>query len=283
MRQATRFLASAALAAMAALSSARVQADTGLKALDTADQSKGWQAVGRLNLGNIGFCTATLIAPDKVLTAAHCLYDKATGKRFPVAKMQFLADWRMGRAAAYRNVERAITLPDYAYSSDNKLARVRHDLALIELARPIRLPSIRPFPIGAELRPGETLGVVSYAEGRAQAPSLQQSCHVLGRDSGFFVMSCDIDFGSSGAPVFAIRHGQVQIVSVISAKAMADGRHVSLGVDIAGQVKALMARLDAIDQGSVLQAAGSDVPAGSGRPRVLQLGGTSGGAKFLRP
>jgi V8-like Glu-specific endopeptidase len=277
MRRAVMILAIAALAASASLAAAPARADSGLTALDTADQSKGWQAVGRLDLGTAGFCTATLIAPDKVLTAAHCLYDKHSGKRFPVSGMQFLADWRLGRAAAYRSVKRAITLPDYVYASRDKLARVRRDLALIELARPIRLPSIRPFPIGAELRPGEAVGVVSYAQGRAQAPSLQQSCQVLGRQTGFFVLSCDIDFGSSGAPVFAIRHGQVQIVSVISAKALANGRHVSLGVDIAGQVKALETRLDAIEKGSVVQAEGRD------RPTVLRLGGSSGGAKFLRP
>lgn len=253
------------------------RADSGLTALDTADQSKGWQAVGRLNIGTDGFCTATLIAPDRVLTAAHCLYDKATGRRIPVTRMQFLADWRMGRAAAYRDIKRAVILPDYVYASADKLGRVRHDLALIELARPIRLPSIRPFAVGAELQPGETVGVVSYAEGRAQAPSLQRSCQVLERDTGFFVMSCDIDFGSSGAPVFTIRNGRAQVVAVVSAKALANGRRVSLGVDVAGQVHALEARLQAIESGTVAQAAGVD------EPQMLRPGENDTGAKFLRP
>ena len=34
-----------------------------------------WSAIGRLTTAN-GFCTATLVAANLVLTSAHCLYDK---------------------------------------------------------------------------------------------------------------------------------------------------------------------------------------------------------------
>lgn len=271
-----RVLAKAVVALWAAIA-AQAQADTGLKALATGDQSRGWEAVGRLNLGEDGFCTATLIAPDVVLTAAHCLYDKANGKRFPIAKMQFLADWRMGRAAAYRGVKRAVMSPDYVYSSQDKLARISHDIALLQLDQPIRLPSIQPFEIGERAEPGEAVGVVSYAQDRAEAPSLQQTCHVMGERPGFFVLSCDIDFGSSGAPVFEIRDGVARIVSVISAKADADGHQVALGVDAVGQVAALEARLENVQNGTVEQASGN------AQPQVLRLGGGAGGAKFIKP
>lgn len=268
-----RRVLSAVAAVWLVLAAGPAAADTALKALATGDQSRGWEAVGRLNLGDAGFCTATLIAPDVVLTAAHCLYDKTTAQRFPIGKLQFLADWRMGRAAAYRGVKRVVISPDYVYSSGDKLARVSHDLALVELDQPIRLPSIRPFDVGSGTVPGDTVGVVSYAQDRADAPSLQRSCKVIDARQGFFVLSCDIDFGSSGAPVFSMRDGVAQIVSVVSAKADADGRQVALGADVSGQVAALEARLAAIENGTVMQAAGSDKPA------VLR----PGGAKFVRP
>ena len=55
---------------------------------------------------------------------------------------------------------------------------------------------------------------------------------MLARRDGALVLSCDVDFGSSGAPVFADVDGEPQIVSVVSAKAMIRGRKVSLGTNL---------------------------------------------------
>ena len=85
---------------------------------------------------------------------------------------------------------------------------------------------------------------MSYAQDRAEAPSLQEVCHVLARQPGVFVLSCNVDFGSSGAPVFAMRDGVPQVVSVVSAKAEVEGEKVALGVALEQPLAELMARLD---------------------------------------
>lgn len=251
--------------------------DAALRELSTNADGRGWEAVGRLDLGRRGFCTATLIEPQLVLTAAHCLFDRDTGQRIDASQMQFMAGLRNGRAEAYRGVRRAVAHPDYAFKSDAPLRRVASDLALIELDQPISLPSIRPLPVDRNAQAGSRVGVVSYARARAEAPSLQEMCRVLGRQSGVLLLSCVVDFGASGAPVFTSEYGAPRIVSVVSAMAELDAEPVALSASLRDQIGVLRQALSA--QG--LPGAGTSVSArravpGDGSRREI-------GARFIRP
>jgi protease YdgD len=87
------------------------------------------------------------------------------------------------------------------------------------------------------------------------------------------VLSCSVDFGSSGAPVFAIRNGVARVVSVVSSKADYGGDNVALGTTLQGPLVALRAALAA--ESSRFQ---QSYPA----KRVLESGAGSS-AKFIKP
>lgn len=265
-----------ALALLLAAPAAIAQEATPLRALITADDTKGWEAVGRIDIGRNGFCTGALIAPHLVLTAAHCLYDPTTGKPVAAAQIEFLAGWRNGRASAYRNVRRALPHPDFVYTGREGVSGVAFDVALLELDQPIRNSSITPFATDIRPRKGDEVGVVSYARERDTRPALQEVCHVLARPAGALVLSCDVDFGSSGAPVFVIQDGVARIVSVVSAKGEVGGRLVSLGTSLERPLAELQAMLSQSD--GVFSR-----PAPVVRRLTLEETRGQGGAKFLRP
>lgn len=244
----------------------------GLLSMGSRQDGRQWEAVGRLELAGKAFCTGALIAPDIVVTAAHCLFDAETGARVPEDQIQFLAGWRNGRAAAYRRVRRAVTHPDYAYDAPSDARRVSRDLALIRLQHPIRNTTVTPFDTGPRPGTGDRVGVVSYAHDRSEAPSLQELCDVISLQDAILILSCTVDFGASGSPVFHFgEDGLARIVSVVSAKAEANGAPVSLALDLAEPLARLRAELEAqADSGAGLE------PMQAGTRRDT-------GARFIRP
>src|SRR6056297_3251825 len=147
------------------------QQTTGLRGMAAENDALVWQAVGRLDAEGAGFCTGTLIAPELVLTAAHCVYDRKSGDRIADSRVAFLAGWRNGEAAAHRRARQVVIHPDYVYAGHNRIDRAARDLAVIQLDRPILEEGVAPFSAGRAPEIGDSVELVSYAMNRDNALS----------------------------------------------------------------------------------------------------------------
>lgn len=247
-----------------------------LRKLLTADEAKAWQAVGRINMKGAGFCTGALIAPNLVLTAAHCMYHPVTGVMLKPTEIEFLAGLRSGRAVAQRRARRVVVHKGYASGRDVKINKVSSDIAIVELELPITTNAIKAFELHSRPKVGDEVKVVSYAQDRAEVPSIEEPCQVLGFDPRALVLTCNVDYGASGSPIFVIDDGQPKIVSVVSAKAVVDNRKVALGASLGTPLEELLAQLRA--NRGVFQGVKP-----SSKSINEQLGKTQKSAKILRP
>lgn len=239
-----RIFTVAALALGVAFSGA-VQAETNdpVRKLLTADEAKAWQAVGRVNIIGGGFCTGALIAPNLVLTAAHCVFDPETGERLAASDLKFAAGWRQGRASAHRTARRVVVHPAYNTEAEHGFDSVGNDIAILELDHPIRNTAIMPFDRAARPEVGASVQVVSYARERSEMPSIETPCEILGKSRAVLVLSCNASFGASGSPIFVVENGFPKIASVVSAKATWKDQEVSLGTSLGQPLEELMAQL----------------------------------------
>lgn len=253
-----------------------VSAGTKLEVMDTRGDMLGWEAVGRIDLAGKGFCTGVLIAPDQVLTAAHCLFDSQTGQPLSADKVIFRSGYLKGDALSERRASKYVVADGYIPGGNRTdIDNVTRDVAILRLEHPIYSSEADPFRI-AETGGTGAVQVMSYGRGRAEAMSWQRRCDLTheGRDLKFF--DCDITFGSSGAPVFVKTGTRVRIFSLVSGSArMNDGSSMGVGMALPEVVTSLRAKLR-----------NGDAPTAkvSGGARRIKIGGgkSGSGAKFIR-
>ena len=63
-----------------------------------------WSSVGKIYNSARSSCTGSVIAPDKVLTAAHCLFNRATVRFLQPDALHFLLGYKGGEYRSHARV-----------------------------------------------------------------------------------------------------------------------------------------------------------------------------------
>lgn len=185
-----------------------------------------WHSLGRLSINREKgeYCSGALIAPDAVLTAGHCLYNRALQKWHPPEAIIFVAGLNRD---LYQGSSRGKSMdhdPDFTGKATPTIGLIAHDWAILRLqqALPLKPLPVRKLPHtddhAAQNSPLHLLRA-GYSMDRPFLLSLHDGCDLKARliHDRILFTDCDSTYGDSGSPLLLKEGNRFWIVGVSSA------------------------------------------------------------------
>jgi protease YdgD len=173
-----------------------------------------WGSVGQVNVAGYRRrieCTGALIAPDAVITAAHCVLDPWHHKPFPLKDIHFLAGVRGSHWLGHSTAKCLHFMPDYEFAGQP----LSKDVVLITLND--SLDQVAPLQLDRDAPHGPDIVLVAaaYAANRRYVLTAQFGCHLLTQHRDLWRTDCDARAASSGGPIFIQRKDGLNLAAIV--------------------------------------------------------------------
>lgn len=206
-----------------------------------------WSSIGKVGAAG-GHCTAAVIGPNQILTAAHCLHMiSSLEKRFlPPAQIHFLlgyvkGEYRVHRIASQYTISPTYVPPKIQNELIKKIEAGSTDWAVVYTDEPFP-PDVRPLRLAtATPSVGTAVKMGGYPAERLHMMTADPHCRIraISNDGKLIVHDCVVHQGDLGGPLLS-----------------ADDEGLILGVNVLGPSRRVALEDQSKEGGIAVSAAG---------------------------